>query len=144
MSLIKFNRNRFPWSNMGWLDTDNFFDDDFFSRKESLPAINIKESEDTFDIELAAPGFDKKDFEVTLDEHILQVSAEKQIEREEEENNYTRKEFSYNSFRKSLQLPNTVDETKEIKATYKNGILNLQLQKKEEAKTTPKKVIEVN
>lgn len=144
MSLIKFNRNRFPWSNMGWLDTDNFFDDDFFSRKESLPAINIKESEDTFDIELAAPGFDKKDFEVTLDEHILQVSAEKQIEREEEENNYTRKEFSYNSFRKSLQLPNTVDETKEIKATYKNGILNLELQKKEEAKTTPKKVIEVN
>lgn len=144
MSLIKFNRSRFPWSNIGWLDTDNFFNDDFFIKEDSRPAMNIKENEDHFNIELAAPGFDKKDFEVTLDDHILQVSAEKQVEKKEEENNYTRKEFSYNSFRRSLQLPTTVDEVKEVKASYKNGILNLELQKKEGAKTTPKKMIEVN
>ena len=148
MTLIKFNnRNRlFPWNNTGlknFLSTDEFFNDDFFEEDSLMPAMNIKEHKDDFEIEFAAPGFTKKDFEVTIDEDILHVNGEKSKETEEKEEGYTCKEFSYNSFKRSLKLPNTINKNQDIKATYKNGILKLNLLKKEEVKATPKQVIEV-
>jgi len=145
MSLIKFNKNRFPWNNnlVDFFDRDTLFNDDFFNMEKSLPAMNVKEHDDDFEIELASPGFDKKDFEITMNNDILEVSAEKSAEEEEQEDDYTRKEFNYRSFRRSLQLPKTVDDSKDVKATYKNGILKLQLMKKEEAKEKSKRVIEV-
>jgi HSP20 family protein len=148
MSLIKFNnRNKlFPWNNenlKSFLSTDDFFNNDFFDEDGLMPAMNVKERENDFEVEFAAPGFDKKDFKVTIEDNMLLVSVEKEKKSEEKEEGYTRREFSYNSFKRSLQLPKTVDGNKDVKASYKNGILKLNLHKKPEAKTLPKKVIEV-
>ncbi|GAA4241334.1 Hsp20/alpha crystallin family protein [Winogradskyella psychrotolerans] len=149
MSLIKFNnRNRlFPsWNNEGlknFLSNDDFFNNDFFDEDGLMPAMNVKEHDNDFEIEFAAPGFTKKDFEVTIDDNVLNVCGEKKEEKEEKKEDYTRKEFNYNSFKRSLSLPKTVNTDQDVKATYKNGILKLNLLKKEEAKGQAKKVIEV-
>ncbi|MGK0412096.1 MAG: HSP20 family protein [Polaribacter sp.] len=147
MALIKQNQNRlFPSTNNGFktfFNTDDFFNTNFFEEDTILPAMNVKEHDDGFDIEFAAPGFSKEDFEVTIDDDILNVCGEKEEESEESEDNYTRKEFSYNSFKRSLKLPKTVNTDQNVKATYKNGILKLNLLKKEEAKEVAKKVIKV-
>lgn len=149
MSLIKFNkRNRlFPsWDNDSlkqFLSNDSFFDSDFFEEDSLMPAMNVKEHDNDFEIEFAAPGFSKKDFEVTIDDNILNVCGKKKKETEEKEEDYTRREFSYNSFKRSLSLPKSVNTEQDIKATYNDGILKLNLQKKEDSKEPPKKVIEV-
>ncbi|PKV48276.1 HSP20 family protein [Aquimarina sp. MAR_2010_214] len=147
MSLIKFNKNRFPWINdrvSTWLDTDDFFADDFFVRDKKLPAMNVKENKDDFEIELAVPGFSKKDIEVTMEDDVLHICAQKSKEEVEEDEGYTRREFSYNEFDRKLQLPTSVNQNEKVKATYKNGVLTLNLLKKEEAKEQPKKVIEID
>ncbi|PQV50441.1 Hsp20/alpha crystallin family protein [Jejuia pallidilutea] len=147
MTLIRFNnRNRlFPWNNglKNFLSSDEFFNDDFLDEDSLMPAMNVKEHEDDFEIEFAAPGFNKKDFEVTIEDDMLNVCAEKSEEMEEKEEAFTRKEFSYNSFKRSLKLPTSVNPNEDVKAVYKNGILKLKLLKKEEAKQLPKKVIEI-
>jgi len=148
MSLIKFNnRNRlFPWNNdnlKSFLSSDNFFENDFFEEDALMPAMNIIEHDQDFEIEFAAPGFDKKDFEVIIDGDMLNVSGEKKTKAEVKEESYTRKEFSYNSFKRSMRLPESINLDKKIKATYKDGILKFNLLKKEEAKVLPKKVIEI-
>ena len=145
MSLIKFN-NRFPWSTpalTNFLSADDFFNDDFFTKDSLMPAMNVKENDENFEIELAAPGFTKDNFEVTLDNDGLHICAEKSKEDEEKEEGYLRKEFSYNSFKRTLRLPDSVNLDKDVKAAYKKGILKLNLLKKEEAKALPKKVIAV-
>ena len=149
MSLVKF-RNRRPWGN---LVTSNFFDnDDFLSNRLfnnelwntqlNEPALNIKETDEAFEVELAAPGFSKKDFEVTIAEGCLNISAENSHSEEEKEDNYTRKEFSYNSFEKKLQLPDSIKE-EDVKAKYKDGVLRFNLIKKEAAKHQKPKKIEI-
>lgn len=149
MSLIKFNnRNRlFPsWNNDSLktlLGNDAFFNSDFFEDDSLMPAMNVKEHDKDFEIEFAAPGFSKEDFEITIDDNILNVYGEKKKEEEEKDENYTRKEFSYNSFQRSLNLPETINTDQEVKATYKKGILKLNLLKKEGIKEQPKKIIEV-
>ncbi|MFS4447973.1 Hsp20/alpha crystallin family protein [Maribacter sp. 2307UL18-2] len=145
MSLIKFNKNRFPWNSnlVDFFDRDDLFHSDFFNLEKSLPAMNVKEHDDGFEIELASPGFEKKDFEITMNDDILEVSAVKNEEEEEQNDAYTRKEFNYRSFRRSLQLPKTVDNSKDVEATYTNGILKLRLMKNEETSEKPKRVIEV-
>ncbi|ARV06230.1 heat-shock protein [Polaribacter sp. SA4-10] len=154
MSLVKFKNRRRPF---GGLSTKDLFDTDefvgnrlwnngqsllenFWNGKSDEPALNIKEEEGKFEIELAAPGFSKKDFEVTVDNGYLNISAEKSDSKKEEEDNYTRKEFSYNSFSRSLLLPENVEE-EEIKASYHDGILSFDIVKKEETKKEePKKI----
>lgn len=146
MSLIKFKRNRLPWINDSignWLDTDSFFSDDFFIRDKDLPAMNIKENKDDFEVELAVPGFSKEDIAVTIENDMLHISAKNSNNAVQEDENYTRKEFSYNSFDRRLQLPNSIDQNKKVKAAYKDGVLTLNLLKKEESKEPPKKVIEI-
>lgn len=146
MSLIKFNRNGFPWINdqiSNWLNTDNFFSDDFFVKERNLPAMNIKDNKSGYEIELAVPGFSKDDIEVTIEDDILNVSAQTSKEDVEETDKYTRKEFNYNSFERKLQLPNSVDQTKKIEAVYKDGILTLNLGKKKEAIEPKKQKIEI-
>ena len=143
MSLIKFNKqNRFfPWTNES---LNNFLSaDDFLEENSLMPAMNVKEHNEDYEIEFAAPGFSKKDFEVTINDNILTVSGEKKHEKEEKEEGYTCKEFSYNSFKRSLTLPETINKNEEVKAIYKNGILTLNLQKNELKKAQPKRVIEV-
>lgn len=124
---------------------DDIFDDDFFEEDSLMPAMNVKEHNDDFEIEFAAPGFSKKDFEVFIEDDVLHVSGEKELEEEQNEDDFSSKEFSYKSFKRSLTLPPAVDLSQDVKALYVNGILTLKLLKKEEVieKETPKKVIEV-
>ena len=153
MSLVKFRRT--PFGNLvtqDFFDLDDFFDnrrwvtnmqpDTFWNGSSTQPALNIKETDDNFEIELSAPGFGKKDFNVTIENGFLNISAEKENSEEEKNDNYTRREFSYNSFERSLQLPESIKE-EEIKAKYNDGILSFKLAKKEEAKKRPPKVIQV-
>lgn len=153
MTLVKFNRRPFgSLITRDFFDMDNFFDDrmwkgglmetDFWNGKTVEPALNIRETDDHFEIELAAPGFSKKDFEVTIEDGCLNISAKKEFTKEEKEEEYTRREFNYSAFERSLQLPETVKE-EEIKAKYNDGILRFKLMKREEAKKRPPKVIEV-
>ena len=130
MSLIKFKNPRRPLRNLSpfrnyitsdFFDKGDFFNDRLWLSKRDEPAMNINETDDHYGIELSAPGFSKKDFEVTIDNGYLNISAERSISKEEEEKNYTCKEFSYNSFEKSLLLPESVKE-EDIKAKYKDGI----------------------
>jgi len=153
-----------PWNNnaplRGWRDGffssnfddlqnllrfDDIFKDDFFEDDSLMPAMNVKEHKNDFEIEFAAPGFSKKDFEVSIENDILHVYGEKEEEEKQEDENFSRKEFSYKSFKRSATLPASVDLDQNLKATYKNGILKLRLLKKEEIieKMPPKKVIEV-
>ena len=153
MSLVKFRRS--PLGNLitqDFFDMDDIFDnrrwssnmlpDAFWNGNSSQPAMNIKETDDNFEIELSAPGFGKKDFNVTIQDGCLNITAEKEHSKEEKDDNFTRKEFSYNAFERSLQLPKSAKE-EEIKAKYNDGILSFKLAKKEEAKKRPPKVIEV-
>lgn len=111
----------------------------------SLPAVNIEEKEDRYNLELAAPGMSKKDFNIELDNDLLTISSEIKEENrtEDKERNFTRREFSFESFKRSFTLPESVDTSK-IKANYKNGVLILDLPKREEAKTQPKRMIDIS
>ena len=147
MTLTKFKKRNFPWISETfptWLNTEDFFSDDFFTTERNVPAMNIKETDTTFEIELAIPGFSKKEIEVTLEDDYLKVFATKSTEEiEKDKEAYTRKEFTYNSFERMLKLPLNINKTEEIKANYHHGILTLNLIKNETKKETPKKVIEI-
>ena len=104
--------------------------------------VNVKENEKNFEIDLAAPGLSKKDFKVTADDGILTISSEKKEEGEKKENGYTRREFSYSSFSRSFVLPETAN-SEDVKASYEDGVLRLQIAKKAIAQSKLQKAIEV-
>lgn len=110
--------------------------------QQSFPAVNVLENENAFKIELAAPGLKKEDFKVNVHENTLTISTEKKEETEETVGKYTRKEFNFSSFKRSFTLPKTVD-TDKIVATYNDGVLGLELPKKEEAKPKEPRLIEI-
>ncbi|MCK5440825.1 MAG: Hsp20/alpha crystallin family protein [Maribacter sp.] len=155
MTLVKFKKRR-PFGNLitsDFFDMEDFFDnrfwnqglsnDSFWNGRKGEPALNIKENDTNFEIELAAPGFAKKDFEVTIDDGCLNITAEKSTSEEENEENYTRKEFSYSSFGRSLQLPDNVKE-EEISAKYKDGILSFKVDKMEVIEKQKPKIVEIS
>ncbi|HEX2920686.1 MAG TPA: Hsp20/alpha crystallin family protein [Bacteroidales bacterium] len=121
----------------------SLFDDDFFtastSRPSSLPAVNIREDDKNYFLELAVPGIDKKDLKIDIDEDVLTISSEKQNENEEKTEGYTRKEFSYTSFVRSFYIPENVNK-ENINANYKEGILTVSFPKEEEVKKITKQV----
>lgn len=146
MSLVK-------WNNQGenFPAYSNFFDD-FFTRDlnngnlrgANLPAVNISEDDDNFEVEVAAPGLKKEDFKINLENNLLTISGEHKEESEEKEGKkISRREFSYTSFNRSFTLPETV-KAEDINAKYEDGVLRLTLPKKEEAKKQPPKQIEVS
>lgn len=126
-----FEGDAFDWANKNFSDTNT-----------TLPSVNIKENDEQFEVEVAAPGFEKNDFNIEINNDVLQISSEKKVENEDKDGKYTRREFSYQSFCRSFTLPNTVDSEK-INAQYKEGILNITIPKKEEAKPKPAKRIEI-
>lgn len=136
---------------MSWLSPtiSNFFDmdrlatDKLLFKNDLFPAINVIEKEDDYDVEVAVPGFTKKDFSITIDDGMLNISAERKVEKEEKEDNFIHKEFSSNSFNRSLLLPDNVDQDMDIKAHYDDGILKLLLRKLESKELHHVKVIEV-
>lgn len=108
----------------------------------STPAVNIVEGKDEFRIEVAAPGLNKEDFKINLENDQLTISANKEVKKEENEETYTRREFSYSSFSRSFTLPDTVDGDK-IKASHQDGVLTIHVPKKEEARPKPAREIAV-
>ena len=116
----------------------NLFDDDFFpvfqNRTSSMPAVNIREDEKKYSLELAVPGMDKKDLKIDINEDVLTISSESKNETEENKDGYKRKEFSYSSFCRSFYIPENVNRDK-IEANYKDGILTVGLPKQEEEKS---------
>ena len=147
MTLVKFKKPRLPWYDTMFTDllgTDRLLTNDLFMEDKWVPAMNVKETEDLFEIEIAAPGFTKKDFEISIENGMLKISAENKEEIEKKEDKYTRREFSYNSFFRSFVLPENVNEEEMIDATYKRGILKLVLNKLHIDEVIQKKVIEVH
>jgi len=128
-----FTKDLFDWT--GWNNWTN--------EGLTMPRVNIVETNEDFRVEMAAPGMKKEDFHVELDNDILTISAEVKQESSNEEDNYTRKEFNYQSFKRSFNLPNTVEADK-IKAIYRDGILTLQIPKRDEAKKKPVKTISIS
>ncbi|MCW5914400.1 MAG: Hsp20/alpha crystallin family protein [Chitinophagaceae bacterium] len=146
MTLVKRNSNRSALPNL-W---DNFFNRDIFGwdsfitgEGQSLPAVNIKENKDAFVVEMAAPGKKKEDFKIELDGTALSISSEQRNESEEKDDNYSRREFSYQSFYRTFHLPKDVVDSEKINAKYEDGILKLEIPKREEAKEKPSRLIEV-
>ncbi|MCU4157172.1 Hsp20/alpha crystallin family protein [Carboxylicivirga sp. A043] len=145
MTLVRFN-NRYPQS--GSL-LNHFFGNEFLNDSNFLkggqyfntPKVNIKETDEAFAIEVAAPGFDKKDFNIELDNNILTIEAAKETKKEEKQ--YSHYEFNYGSFKRSFTLPKDKLKESKIEAKYENGILNIALPKKEEAKPKPKRLIDI-
>ena len=148
------NRLMSPWENslfpsslddfQNLFKFDDVFNGDFMEEDSLMPSMNVKEHKNDFEIEFAAPGFNKKDFEVTIDGNVLNVEGKKSDEKEEKEENYTCKEFSYKSFKRSSTLPESIDFNQDVKATYKDGILKINLEKKPEArKISTKKVVKI-
>lgn len=120
----------FLWSSL--------FDDDFFpvapGRSTSMPAVNIREDEKRFTLDLAVPGIDKKDLKIEINEDVITISSEQKVEKEESRDDFKRREFSYTSFCRSFYLPENVNKEK-IEANYRDGILSVVLPKEEEEKT---------
>lgn len=143
----KDSKTNFPsWSNL----LDDFFSGDLHSAFNSnfntgitLPKVNIKESIDSYNVEMAVPGLKKSDFNIDLDNQILSISTNIKEEKEEKGENYTRREFGYSSFKRSFTLPESVD-TDKIKANYEDGILHIIMPKKEEAKQKPSRSIKIS
>lgn len=109
----------------------------------TIPAVNITEKEDSFTIEMAAPGLAKEDFKISLKENTLTIATEKSEANEQNEKTYTRKEYSYQSFSRSFTLPEKSVDVDSISAKYENGELQITILKKEEAKSKEPKAIEV-
>ncbi|RYJ41750.1 Small heat shock protein [Flavobacterium beibuense] len=142
MNLVKRNNtNGFPFV------MDEIFKDLMggtqYVNKVTAP-VNIKETENNFLVELMAPGLKKEDFNVELNNDLLTISSEVKTEKTEgEEGKFTRKEFSFSSFKRSFTLPETVNQ-EAITASYDNGILKLTLPKKEEALPKEKRLIDIS
>lgn len=129
-----FNREMFDWGESNFSNTGT-----------TLPAVNIKETNDAFEVEMAAPGMNKNDFKIELEGNLLTISSETNKETEEKEGDrYARKEFSYQSFQRSFTLAKDVLDSDKINAKYEDGVLRLLIPKKEEAKQKPPRLIEVS
>jgi HSP20 family protein len=141
MTLVKFKES-FP----SFLD--EFFGGDIFdtargSIGNSLPAVNVKETEQHFEVEVAAPGMKKEDFKIELDNNVLGISSEQKDEKVEEDKKYTRREFSYRSFKRTFSLPEHIDQNK-ISATYQDGVLKINIPKIAEEKHSTSKLIDIS
>lgn len=138
MTLVKFNGNNGNRSLMpGFNDVfDSIFNDTFFNDRmiTRVPAVNISESQDKYHIEMAAPGLKKDDFKLNLEGKVLRVSVEQTAGHEDNEKNYSKREYSYSSFVRSFTLPEGADYN-HIDAAYVDGILNIDIAKREEAKS---------
>ncbi len=159
MSITKSSNRRTPALGSSFLANDPFFSDlmdtkrgifnlnRFFngdSDQDLFPALNVKEKNNEFEIELAVPGLSKEDFKISIEDGILSISAEKENKIEEEKEGFVRKEFSYNSFSRNIALPEEVDVDKEIDAKYKEGILKMSLKKRKTDKSKKTKTVNVS
>lgn len=143
MTLVKFSPEKRSNSLMpGFNDIfESFFNDSFLSDRMTtrVPAANISETPDHFHIELAAPGLKKEDFKLNLEQNVLTISVEQSQENNAENKNYNKREYSYSSFVRSFTLPDSADDSG-IEAEYIDGILKINIAKREEAKTVRRQI----
>jgi HSP20 family protein len=147
MTLAKRSNMYLPsfWDNFFSKDLMDWGSTNFSSTDTTLPAVNVKESEDAFQIEVAAPGMAKGDFKVNLENNVLTISSEKKEEKKDEGKGlYTRREFSYQSFQRSFTIPENLAEGEKISAKYSDGLLSISLPKKEEVKPKPAREIKIS
>ncbi|HEX7367864.1 MAG TPA: Hsp20/alpha crystallin family protein [Pelobium sp.] len=142
MTLVKFNDQKRAngYSTFNEL-FDSLFTDGYLAPKTShnVPAANVSETEGAYTLDLAAPGLKKEDFKIALDKDVLTVSAEVKTESNEEGKKFNKREFSYAAFSRSFTLPDLVDHSK-IEASYNNGVLQVTIPKKEEAKILSRQI----
>jgi HSP20 family protein len=153
MSLLVKTNGGLPTLLSDWLNpallTSDFMDFDSEAPLSALrlginvPSANVSETTKEFLVELAAPGLERKDFKVEIDNHTLCISSEKKEEKKEEREGYSRKEFSYNSFSRSFTLPENIKEGN-IDAKYQDGILKISIPKKEITVSKPVREIAVS
>ncbi len=149
MSLIKSNGNRIPqfpalFDDFFGRELFNWGNSNFSQTSTTIPSVNIFETSDDFKVEVAAPGMDKKDFKITLEGNLLTIVSNKEYNNEVKDGKYSRQEFSYQSFQRSFQLPKDVVDENQIAAQYDNGLLQLTIPKKEEARKKPPRLIEIS
>lgn len=145
MTLVKTSDRMFPsfFDNFLSRDLMDWNNSNFSSTNSTLPAVNIRENEETFIIEVAAPGLAKENFRVNLDRNRLVISSEQKEEKHESDKKYSRREFSYQSFERSFSLPEGTVDGDKIAAKYTDGILVITLPKREEVKPKPAREIEI-
>ncbi|MFL5752286.1 MAG: Hsp20/alpha crystallin family protein [Bacteroidia bacterium] len=148
MTLIKVNnqkplvdKNNFGFSPLFDEVFDNFLGGSVFNKPamNRVPAVNINESDKAYEIEFAAPGYEKDEFKINLSQNILTVSAEKKNQKEDKQEGYTRREFNFSSFKRSFTLPDSAKED-EIRAEYKNGILHVSIPKEDNGKSKSREI----
>ena len=143
MTLVKFNNNKGANALMpGFNDVfESIFNDTFFNDRMTarIPAVNISETAESYHLELAVPGLKKQDFKISLDRQVLNISVEQQNESKEEGKRFSKREFSYTSFVRSFTLPELADHGR-IEAAYEDGVLKVDIAKKEEAKMASRQI----
>ncbi len=150
MSIIKRNgnlSNSFPgfFDEILSRDLYDWNSSNYSNTGTTLPAVNIKETADNYEVQMAAPGMNKEDFKVELDNNVLTISSEKQHEKEEQDGEkFSRREFSYQSFQRSFQLTKEAVDADKIQAKYENGVLHLLIPKREEVKPKPARLINIS
>ena len=137
MNLIRKQNTWFPSLMDEFLNTNWNVTVPNYSR--TLPAVNIIENDKDFSLQIAAPGLSKNDFELSIENKVLSI----EVVKDNADVDFTRKEFDYNTFKRSFSIPKTVEKSK-ISASYKNGVLNICLPKTKEALPEPKKLIKIN
>ena len=125
-----------PWNE--WFDNGGLR-----GRAMNVPAVNITEHKDEYQVSLAEPGLKKDDFKIDVDGNMLTISSEKEENKEEIDKRFTRKEYSYSSFSRSFTLPEEINKEK-IEAKYEDGVLRISMPRKEEVKKISAKHIAVN
>jgi HSP20 family protein len=142
MTLVKFNNKANNTLMPGFNDVfDSIFNDTFFSDRmvARVPAVNISESENNYHVELAAPGLKKEDFKLNLERNQLSISVEQSADHQDNQKNYSKREYSYSSFVRSFTLPESADYAN-IEASYTDGILRIDIAKREEAKAVRRQI----
>lgn len=127
-----FSKNLMDWNNSNFLSTNS-----------TLPAVNIRENDESFMIEVAAPGLTKENFKVNINRNRLVISSELREEKNESDKKYARREFNYQSFERSFSLPEGTVDGDKIIAKYTDGILLVTIPKREEVKPKPARKIEI-
>ena len=142
MTLVKFNNKANNALMPGFNDVfESIFNDTFFNDRmvTRVPAVNISESENNYHVELAAPGLKKEDFKLNLERNQLTISVEQSADHQDNQKNYSKREYSYSSFVRSFTLPESADDS-QINATYTDGILRIDIAKREEAKMVRRQI----
>ena len=141
MSLIKWNERNLPLVNT-WVDNYLNNGDSLLRSVNSdykLPAVNVVETEKSFDLELAAPGKKKEEFKIEVENGTIRISSEESTSNASANKNYRRMEYSYESFSRSFTLPDNIDDSN-IVATYNDGVLKISIPKTKDSKPVTKTV----